>query len=269
MKRMLSLILVFSMLTMTATTAFADSASPFSIFGKDDRKVVSSTSGLNYSICKIYIKYSDNTVGYGTGFLVDSNKVVTAGHALCYKSSKIDGDKVATHVTLYFGCSGTNDAYSAKKTVSQDCSAGNIYYPDEWANGYDMSHDYGVIKLDEPVSGPSYYFPMKKCTAISEGDTVTITGYEHHLKNTKFTNWQLVEGTGDITGTDGNLLYTKIDAMAGQSGSPVIYDGEVVGVYTYSAPNADKNVYLYPDDSPLNNTITGLTRSAIREIEDF
>ena len=39
--------------------------------------------------------------------------------------------------------------------------------------------------------------------------------------------------------------------------------------YHYSAPNADKNVYLYPDDSPLNNTITGLTLSAIREIEDF
>ena len=79
----------------------------------------------------------------------------------------------------------------------------------------------------------------------------------------------MIQGTGKITETDGNLLYTKIDAMAGQSGSPVIYDGAVIGIYTYSAPNADKNVYLYPDNSPLNNTITGLTLSAIREIEDF
>ena len=38
---------------------------------------------------------------------------------------------------------------------------------------------------------------------------------------------------------------------------------------TVTITNADKNVYLYPDDSPLNNTITGLTLSAIREIEDF
>lgn len=29
------------------------------------------------------------------------------------------------------------------------------------------------------------------------------------------------------------------------------------------------NPFLYPDDSPLNNTITDLTLSAIREIEDF
>jgi len=110
---------------------------------------------------------------------------------------------------------------------------------------------------------------MAKSSLVSEDDTVTITGYEHHLKNTKFTNWQLVQGTGKITEISGNLLYTKVDAMAGQSGSPVIYNGEVIGVYTYSAPNADKNVYQYPDDSPLNNTITGLTRSAIRAIEDF
>lgn len=269
MKKTLSFVLVVSLLAMTCTTAFADAANPFSIFGTDDRKIVSSTSGSNYSICKIYIEYSDDTVGYGTGFLVDSNKVVTAGHALCYKSSKVDGQKVATRVVLYFGCSGTNNSYTAKKTVSQTCSAGNLYYPDEWENYYDMSYDYGVIKLDNPISTPSYLFPMRKCTVLSEGDTVTITGYEHHLKNTKFTNWQLIQGTGKITETDGNLLYTKIDAMAGQSGSPVIYDGEVIGIYTYSAPNADKNVYLYPDNSPLNNTITGLTLSAIREIEDF
>lgn len=45
----------------------------------------------------------------------------------------------------------------------------------------------------------------------------------------------------------------------------------------YSSVTADSSVtkivithvLLYPDNSPLNNTITGLTLSAIREIEDF
>ena len=58
MKKTLSFVLVVSLLAMTCTTAFADAANPFSIFGTDDRKIVSSTSGSNYSICKIYIEYS-------------------------------------------------------------------------------------------------------------------------------------------------------------------------------------------------------------------
>jgi len=136
MKKVLSFILVFAMITMTATTAFADSGAPFSIFGVDDREIVPSTSGSNYSICKIKIKYSDGTTNYATGFLVDSNKVVTAGHALCYKSSVVDGSKVATHVDLYFGCSGTNEVPVVKKSYSQDCSVSNLYYPDEWADYY-------------------------------------------------------------------------------------------------------------------------------------
>lgn len=267
-KRTLSLLIALAMVLLSATTAFAGTCGTYSIFGDDDRTVVKSTSGSNYSICKIFITFSDNSKAVGTGFLTSSNKVVTAGHCLYYKDTS-GNPKTAKSLKLWFGCSGTNSNPKYTVETSVTCTTDNIYVPSQWKTGYPKNYDYGVIKLDEDFSGPTQYFSLASYSNCSEGDTVTITGYEDHYKNTKFTNYDLVQGTGKITGTNGSLLYTKIDAMAGQSGSPVVYKGNVIGVYTYSVANADKNIYLYPDDSPENNTITGLTQTALKAIENF
>ena len=78
-KRTLSLLVALAMVLLSATTAFAGT---YSIFGDDNRTSVSTTSGTNYSICKIEITYDTGAVEYGTGFLISSTKVITAGHVL-------------------------------------------------------------------------------------------------------------------------------------------------------------------------------------------
>lgn len=263
MKKLLSLILVFAMVAMTATTAFADTISPFSIFDGDDREEVPSTSGTNYSICKIYTLFDDNTIAYGTGFLISSTKVVTAGHVLHYKNSS-GTPKTAKYMEFYFGCSRTNSKPNKGKIKTLNCNSKNIFFPDEWENVYNANYDYGVVKLGSAVSGPSQYFTLGTIDSPIIGKTISITGYEHHQMNTEFSNWQLLQGTGKITDYTTRRLFTQVDGMPGQSGSPVVCSGKVVGIYAYSASK-----YIFNEPSDEQNGITRMTDDAISAIKSF
>lgn len=129
-KRTLSLLIALAMVLLSATTAFADTCGTYSIFGSDNRVKVNSSSGSNYSICKIKITFNNGDVEYGTGFLISSTKVVTAGHVLHYKD-KSGNPKTAKKLQLFFGCSGTNTNYTYKASAKVDCTSENIYYPPE------------------------------------------------------------------------------------------------------------------------------------------
>ena len=263
MKKKISMLIALTLILMTATTAFAggEGIVPYSIFGDDNRTAVSSTSGSNLSICKIKITFDDNSIGYGTGFLISSTKVVTAGHNLHAYTSK--GAKNATKLDFYFGCSGTNanHTYSASRSVT--VSSKNTYYPDAWES-WDVDLDYGVVKLSTAYESPSAYFAL---STISSPDdkSISIIGYEHHSLNTAFSNWQLLKGTGKVVDSNTWRLFTRADAMPGQSGSPVLYGSSVVGIYTYGANDGD----MLPDDSTDNNRITRMTSSVISDIKNF
>lgn len=258
MKKILSLVIAFAMVAMTAMTAFADTASPYSIFGKDNREKVTSTSGTNYSICKIYTTYTDGSVSYGTGFLINSKKVVTAGHVIAPKGSSA----TPKTMTLYFGCNGTTNS-GIKETVT--CDSNHLYAPTQWKNNFSADYDYGAIKLDKAVSGPSSYFTLGTISS-PVGKTISITGYEHHSYITGFTNWELLQSTGKITKESEYRLFTHVDGMPGQSGSPVVNtaDNKVVGIYTYSASE-----YFMDDSSSENNGITRITTTVKNNIENF
>ena len=269
MKKMLSLILVAAMLMMTATTAFADPSSPFSIFGDDDRVPVTSTSGKNYSICKIKTVYSDDSVGYGTGFLISSTKVVTAGHNVHYKT-KAGKPKTAKSLVLYFGCSKNG---TVKETVSFDCTADNLYYPSGWADNYDADLDYAAIKLPKAVKGPTEYFTLSDSNDNLDDKTITMIGYEHHNYSIPpvYTNWTLLETSGKVIGSTTWRLYTRLDGMPGQSGSPVLYGGKVVALYTYSVNGSENHdpPYQYGDDDENFNQCTRITKSASTALKNF
>ena len=260
----LSFLLAFLLMT---TVAFAGAGSggisPYTIFGDDDRVAVNSTSGSNLAICKMYISYDDGSYGYGTGFLIDSTTVVTAGH--CLHAEKSNGTaKDAVSVVCYFGCSGSNASHTYAASRSITCTDENTYWPSSW-DTFNANYDYGVLKLSSAYTSPSSYFNLSTISS-PEGKTVTITGYEHHSYNTAFSNWQLLRGTGEITDSTTYRLRGQIDAMPGQSGSPVVYNGNVVGIYTYGANAGD--FITNPTDSNFN-TMTRLTSSAINNIEGF
>lgn len=236
------------------------------IFGNDDRYTVTSTSGQYLSIAKLKITYDDESVGYGTGFLLSSTKVATAGH--CISIEKDDGSiKTATKIVLYFGCSGTNrnHSYYASRTVN--CTSSNTITANRWTGDLAYAnYDYAVILLGTPFNNDGYYFELTT-NSNPTGDTASIIGYEHHSLNTNFSNWQLLRGDGTISGYTSYKLETHIDALAGQSGSPVIDDNDkVIGIYTYGASNGS-NFEL--NSSTYLNKATRITDSVIDFYDNY
>lgn len=230
------------------------------IFGNDDRYSVTSTTGKNLSIAKLKITYSDNSVGYGTGFLLSSTKVATAGH--CLSIEKSDGTvKTATKIVLYFGCSGTNSnhTYSGNRTVN--CTSSNTITSSNWDGHLSNSnYDYGLIILSKAFNNDGNYFTLSTTSNPTNSDA-SIIGYEHRLLNTDFSNWQLLRGDGTISGYTSYKLETHIDALQGQSGSPVISsNGNVIGIFTYGAN--DGSNFLENDSSYLNKA-TRITSDVI------
>lgn len=265
-KRIISITLAICLCLSLACISFAgEPTGARSLFGNDDRVVVTSTSGRNLSIAKLYINYEDGSYGYGTGFLLSSTKVATAGHCLLTKND--DGDTIeATKITLYFGCSGTNSNHSHTYRTVVNCNSSNTIVADGWtgdhSSGVATQNDYGLIILSNPFVNTGNYFELDTISN-PDGVSASIIGYEHHNLNTAFSNWQLLSGTGTLLDpADYYKLETHIDAMKGQSGSPVINNstGKVVGIFTYGAGNGSQ---MENDNSTYVNKATRITSSVI------
>ena len=261
MKKIISIFLALSLVIVSAISVFAGGEGiSRTIFGNDDRYTVTSTSGKNLSIAKLKITYNDGSVGYGTGFLLSSTKVATAGH--CLSIEKSNGTvKAATKVVLYFGCSGTNSnhTYSGSRTVN--CTSSNTITSSNWDGSLSNSdYDYGVIILPTAFNNNGNYFTLST-NSNPTGINASIIGYEHHLLNTDFSNWQLLRGDGTISGYTSYKLETHIDALQGQSGSPVIDgNGNVIGIYTYGANDGSN---FLGDNSSYLNKATRITDDVI------
>lgn len=261
MKKIISTMLLISLCFMLSINSFAgEPSSSKTIFGNDDRYTVTSTSGRYKSIAKLKITYDDGSVGYGTGFLLSSTKVATAGHCISVENSS-GNIKTATKIVLYFGCSGTNSnhSYAASRTVN--CTSSNTITADNWTGSLaNSNYDYGVIILSTAFNNDGYYFELAT-TSNPTGTSASIIGYEHHSLTTPFSNWQLLRGDGTISGYTSYKLETHIDGLAGQSGSPVINsNNKVIGIYTYGANN---NSNQEDDDSTYLNKATRITSSVI------
>ena len=215
-----------------------------SIFGNDDRKVVSDPTVFPYrTIAKLKIYYPKATSYYvGTGFMYGPRSMATAAHNL-YDSSK---GGYATKIVAYFGASSQN-TYYATATAS---SKSNFKVPSEWVQSANMKYDYGVIVFDSSPNVGSFGMRAVK-DSLLDSNQYTICGYPGLQYGNGQNLWKQVYSTGYMTSFTNDYLNFHIDMVSGQSGSPLYgADNKVIGIVTY---NGGENIH-YEDKSNLENT---------------
>ena len=197
--------------------------------GPDDRTAVSETGMYPFSA----IAYIDVTSGcshggwYGSGFLVSSNLLLTAGHIVYCPECHAPAQKIA----FYFGYINERN-YLA-------CSTGNnwrVYVPRQVAEGRDyQTCDYAIFRLEEDIGGTTGCFSLRYDVPDEE-----LEGISFHVAGYK--NGILKHDTGKVYPQSRQYLTHYADMESGNSGCPV-YDSNyyVIAINSAEAEDGSKN----------------------------
>lgn len=162
----------------------------------------------------------------GTGTIIGSNKVLTAGHNLYDHKTKSWATGVIFQPKM-------NNWVSPTYVTSS-----KIHVPVAYSLKKDSYYDIGVVTLSKSVSNYGalkYRVPTVNTTLFS-----TISGYPG--QNPKAgSQWY---ANGNVLINNQKISYS-IDTTKGQSGSPIINNGSIIGVHT-SGNSANSGVRITP-----------------------
>lgn len=226
------------------------------VIGGDDRLRISKPADRYESTCLIGSRFG-NEVSTGTGWLIDENYVMTAGHML-YQN----GYGYADHVAVYVGASGGS---------WKQYRLGHYYhvgdqYVDNCRNEFDytwagMFDDWGIIKLDSPVTVNVDMLGKYAVNGAADMQGLYYTQGYPEDKNAGISNWSqwyMYATSGRITGDRRRYLdvvNTSMDIVEGQSGGPVYSYRSGYGYCaegTVVSHNASENAIIL-----LNNWLMG------------
>lgn len=206
-----------------------DALIPYGIIGADNRTKISDPSSVARcnSTCLLGARFfdGDNGVAKGTGWLINQNYVATAGHMLYddeYKDPK--------HVAVYLAAS--NGKYLEYR-MGTEYHVGEDYKNNSDPLSYILNgrfDDWGILKVQTPFSATQHLGRYSVNSASEMTGTYYTQGYPRDLNvqggisDRNWNKWYMYGTTGTITGDKMRYLdcvVTNIDAMKGQSGSPV------------------------------------------------
>jgi glutamyl endopeptidase len=209
-----------------------------SVIGADGRTRVTGTTSSPYR------KIALITFGGGyicTGWLVNANTVVTAGH--CVYDTDTHAWYSRTSYRIYPGRNASTSPYGS-------CTAKALYSNSNWTSTGSPNYDFGAIKLNCTVGNTTGWFGYWWQSASLVGKAATVTGYPGD--KAFGTMWKMSGSIG--RNTTRQVSYT-IDTYGGQSGSPVYQNKSGCGwcsmaIHAYGASG-----------SPLMNSGTRITQS--------
>ena len=173
-----------------------------SIIGTDSRYQITNTTVYPYrAIAKI-----TSSIGGCTGWLINANTVVTAGHCL-YNGSW------ATNVVVYPGRNGTSSPYGS-------CGYTRLYSVSGWTSSRSPEYDYGAIKLNCSIGNTTGWFGYRWQSASLTGQPSYISGYPGDKPSG--TQWR---SDDSVRITETRRLFYANDTYGGHSGSPVWNNG--------------------------------------------
>lgn len=227
---------------------FGSSMDPEMVVGKDDRKIISDTKTFPYSaIAHIQMSYECGDAGYGTGFMISDNTMVTAGHCVICPYHR-QGLK---SITCLFGYDCNTGSYIAKASGCED-----YYYDEDYtnynnSNDHDLECDYAFVKFKNKIGSITGHFgikaftdsdfknqdynfagyigdsdPLKVCKGKLAPDYYTI----YNGRKTTIKNKSVVNYSADVVaGNSGGPIYSKDNYIAAIITAEFTYYGFNVG----------------------------------------
>lgn len=202
---------------------------PESIIGTDGRARVPDTTVFPYSaIVQLEVEFRFGTA-LCSGWMMGPDTVATAAHCLYY--SGLGG--WAQAITAYPGRNGSVAPFGS--VAAQTWSVRQ-----KWINTQNPKHDYGVIRLAEPIGDTVGYFGYEYNTRdkFYLNKPVTVSGYPGDKSGAEAGTQWMMDGTIDQVAK--RRLFYAIDTYGGQSGSPLYgrwvrrdCDPCAFGVHTY------------------------------------
>jgi V8-like Glu-specific endopeptidase len=180
-----------------------------SVFPPDDRTLVTNTRAYPYSaIVALQSCFPDGVTEFGTGALIDSTHVLTAGH-LVY--SKLDGGLTMSILAIP-ALNGSEMPYGYEfATAVHDYSA--------YVKYRNPSFDLALVTLAQPIDAAAGTFGLRvEPTAFFKNRTLFTAGYPGDLSASAD---QLYAAAGRTTGATASLVSHEIDTEHGDSGSPL------------------------------------------------
>ena len=177
---------------------------PESVIGADGRTQVANTRGFPARATVIILFGGFQC----SGWLVNANTVVTAGHCV----AEGDGSPLFDRTTYEIAAGYNEDANPAAPYGV--CRARRLYTNSTWKNQGRDDFDYAAIKLNCNVGNQTGFFGYRR--SVAQNNAVRVQGYPGDKPFG--TQWQM---GGRVTVLDPRRVFYNLDTAGGQSGSPV------------------------------------------------
>ncbi|KAK3346997.1 hypothetical protein B0T25DRAFT_592952 [Lasiosphaeria hispida] len=208
----------------------------------------------------------DKRYAIGTGYLVSSDILITAGHCVFdinHETKK--GLGRVTEMKVFIG-------YSGKKSVDtegvQQRKAASVATTAQWVTSGNRRGDVAFVRLDKPFTGNLRLFTYKD-TPVAQSDVMLgVVGYpgDKDVDSEKGAEmYELMESnTYSLQKNAYNMLSYTISTFKGQSGSPVLQRDRsgltVIGTHCYGeSPRNSASVVGGPYGVSYDTFLTSLT----------
>lgn len=180
-------------------------------------------------------KNGDGTIeswGTGSGFLVDSDVMITAAH--CFIGKGADGNNRFIDECRIF-------PRYASSSISQNTTG--YYHPQSWSystvymSSSNVEHDWLVATLASPIGNQHGYFAVRDWDASIAGVTATTGGYPAESSSKRYYQHK---STGPLKSYSTKRMSFIMDIERGNSGGPVYVSGnQVIGIITGAGTEAN------------------------------
>jgi V8-like Glu-specific endopeptidase len=215
---------------------FGPDFNPEKIIGTDDRTKIKDTTKYPYcAIAHITLEFTCGDSGYGSGFMISDNTLLTAGHCVYCKEHGAG----LSSIMFKFGYNNTSGSYVLGVSGCED-----YYYSSDYAyntsSGWDSEDDdYAYIKFKSPIGSITGHYGLKAFSDSQiEDKTFKVGGYRLpsdplYMASGKVHTGVVIDmGAYDYTIEDDKLLSYTLDTTPGNSGGPVFdKDYYIAGIH--------------------------------------